>query len=45
MANPLERWKAIKVDDRAFLVGTIVAPIAVWWFYFGRKKYGTKGLK
>lgn len=32
-------------DDKAFMVGTILAPIIVWWLFYGRRKYGTKGMK
>lgn len=45
MANPVQRWKALDKGDRSFIVGSIVAPIVIWWFYYGREKYGTKGLK
>ncbi len=45
MANPVDRWNAIEKGDRAFIIGSLVAPLAIWWFYTGRHKYGTKGLK
>jgi len=45
MANPKQIWTGLDKSDRAWLVGTVVAPIAVWWFYHGRNKYGTRGMK
>lgn len=45
MRSPIERWNAIEKNDRAFMLGTIVVPIVVWWYYFGRDKYSTKGIK
>lgn len=30
-------------DDRAFMVGSIVGPLLVWWLFYGRKKYSLKG--
>jgi hypothetical protein len=32
-------------DDRRFFVASIVAPLMVWWFFIGRKKYGMKGMR
>lgn len=32
-------------DDKAFFVGSLLAPIIVWWFFYGRKKYAMKGMK
>jgi hypothetical protein len=31
--------------DKAFLLGSVMLPIFVWWYFNGRKKYGAKGLK
>jgi hypothetical protein len=31
-------------EDKAYFAGAVLAPIIVWWFYTGRKKYGTKGM-
>jgi len=45
MATPVERWNALQNGDKAFIVGTVITPIVVWWYFTGRKKYGTKGLK
>ena len=39
------KLRGIDNDDKAYLVGTIVAPIVVWWFFFGRKTYGVGGMK
>lgn len=32
-------------DDKAFIVGSIVGPLIVWWLFYGKKKYGMKGMK
>jgi hypothetical protein len=45
MRSPLTLWNGIEHSDRAFIVGSVIAPIFVWWFYYGRQKYGTKGMK
>lgn len=45
MTNPVSLWKGIDKGDRAFIVGSIIAPIVVWWIYQGRQKYGTKGMR
>ena len=45
MRTPVQAWGGIAQDDRMWIVGTIVAPIFVWWLYKGRKRYSTKGLK
>lgn len=45
MRSPVQRWNAIEKSDRAFMIGSIIAPLAIWWFYFGREKYSTKGIK
>jgi hypothetical protein len=31
--------------DKQFFAATIVAPLIVWWFFTGRNRYGTKGMK
>jgi hypothetical protein len=31
--------------DKQFLLGAVLAPILAWWFFQGRKKYATKGMK
>jgi hypothetical protein len=41
----IRRWNALDNGDKAFFVGSLIAPIMVWWYFTGRKKYGTKGLK
>lgn len=45
MATPKDMWKGIDKNDRYMLLSSMVVPVAFWWFYIGRKKYGTKGLK
>lgn len=45
MANPIDRWNALEKGDRAFLLGSILTPFAIWWYFSARHKYGTKGLK
>lgn len=37
--------KALDTPDRAFFVGTVITPIVVWWLFYGRKKYGMKGMR
>jgi hypothetical protein len=32
-------------DDKKFFLASILIPLAVWWYFTGRKKYGTKGMK
>lgn len=32
-------------DDQMFLIGTIITPILVWWFFVGRNRYSAKGMK
>lgn len=32
-------------DDKSFFVGTVIAPIIVWWIFYGRKRYSAKGMK
>lgn len=33
-------------DDKAFFIGTILAPLIVWWCFYGRKKFGfIKGMR
>ena len=39
------KFQGIDTDDKAFLVGSVIAPIIVWWMFFGRKKYGVGGMK
>lgn len=45
MASPKDIWKGIDKSDRYTLLSTVAIPIAFWWFYIGRKKYSTKGVK
>ncbi len=32
-------------SDKAFFVGSIVVPLVIWWYFYGRQKYGMKGMK
>lgn len=45
MTNPISMWKGIDKNDRYMLLSSIVVPILFWWFYVGRNKYGTKGMR
>jgi len=45
MATPIDRWKGLDKSDRYMLLSSMLVPFAFWWFYLGRHKYGTKGLK
>lgn len=37
----------MKLDnqDKQFILASIVAPLVIWWFFTGRKKYSTKGMR
>ncbi len=43
--NPVNIWKTLDKSDRYMLVSSIFVPLVVWWFYIGRTKYGTKGMR
>jgi hypothetical protein len=45
MATPKDVWKGIDRGDRYMLLSSMIVPVLFWWFYIGRKKYGTKGMK
>lgn len=45
MVSPLRVWSGLEEGDRYMLLSSIAIPLAFWWIYMGRKKYGTKGLK
>jgi hypothetical protein len=32
-------------DDKAFIAGSILGPLFIWWLFYGRKKYGMKGMR
>jgi hypothetical protein len=36
---------SLDYDDKAFFVGSILGPLLIWWVFYGRKKYGTKGMR
>jgi hypothetical protein len=39
------KLRSMDSGDKQFMVGAIIGPILVWWFFTGRKRYGTKGMK
>lgn len=41
MINPLK----IRSEDKQYLVGAVIAPLAVWIFFVYRKRYSAKGMK
>lgn len=43
--NPISIWKGLDRSDRYMIVSSVVAPILVWWFYTGRHKYSSKGMR
>lgn len=45
MANPIQMWKGIDKGDRYMLLSSIVIPVLFWWYYVGRNRYGTKGMR
>lgn len=38
-------WAAIEKKDRYALLSTVVIPAIFWWFYIGKDKYSTKGMR
>jgi hypothetical protein len=38
-------FKALSPSDRYTLVGTVLVPLVLWWFFIGRKKFNLKGLR
>jgi hypothetical protein len=40
MINPMHMDR----QDKQFVLGAIVAPLLVWWFITGRRKYSAKGM-
>jgi len=45
MATPVDMWKGLEKNDRYMILSGVVIPLAFWWFYIGRSRYGTKGMK
>ncbi len=41
----ISMWKGIEKQDRYMLISSIFVPLALWWAYIGRHKYGMKGLR
>jgi hypothetical protein len=39
------KLRALDKGDKQFFAATVIAPLLVWWYFNGRKKYGTKGMK
>lgn len=39
------KLRSLDKSDKQFMVATIIAPVVVWWYFSGRRKYGTKGMK
>lgn len=39
------KFSGMDSSDKQFFLASILAPIAVWWFFRGRKKYSTGGMK
>lgn len=39
------KFSEIDKRDKQFLIGAILAPLAVWWFFHARDKYSAKGMK
>jgi hypothetical protein len=39
------KLRSLDDSDKAYFAGAIIAPIVVWWFFTGRKKYGVRGMK
>lgn len=37
--------KTMNDDDRNFLILGVLAPLAAWWLFIGRKRYSVKGMK
>jgi hypothetical protein len=37
--------KDMQSGDKQWFFSTVVAPIILWWFFIGRKRYGVKGMK
>jgi hypothetical protein len=35
----------IDTADKQFFIASILIPLCIWWFFTGRKKYSTKGMK
>lgn len=44
MPTPIARWKGLDRNDRMFFVGSVLAPLAVWFIYKSHK-YSTKGMR
>jgi len=39
------KFSTMDTSDKQFFVAGILAPILAWWFFHGRKKYSTGGMK
>lgn len=38
------KMPTLDTDDKRFFLAAIITPIALWWVFTGRKKYGVKGM-
>ncbi len=39
------KFQYIDSSDKQFFIAAVLAPLAAWWFFIGRKKYSVKGMK
>lgn len=45
MIDTVKAWaKSVDKNDAQFLLSTLFG-IALWWFFVGRKRYGTRGMR
>lgn len=44
LKQPAAVWKGMEKKDRYVFLSALL-PIIFWWIYFGRHKYGMKGMK
>jgi hypothetical protein len=45
IVSPKRMWDGLEKGDRYMLLSGVVVPLAFWWYYIGRERYGTKGMK
>lgn len=43
MINPIATVMGVAKNEKRALVG-VAASFVIWWYFMGRKKYGTKGM-
>lgn len=39
------KLEGMQPSDKQFFVASIIAPLLVWWYFTGRKRYSVKGMK